>query len=235
MIPRSQPRTLAIFALLRFFFLLTAFTLDLTAAEPAAAADDNYQMPQRKARRPLVVCGKNTELLNYRSHLSCYSNCDNRHSDPTVECLKTIHFGEFCHCQDGFIFLEGTRGDCVRPEQCPRPPKTAMHTLPITPKMSHATPKNLCGANSQSMESHFNLMCYDNCQNKDQRECGTNAHFTNSRGNERCIDNCPNYKQGPKFCTRELYFGSFCQCNSGFIFLNGTDGACVRPDFKALL
>lgn len=143
MIPRSQPRTLAIFALLRFFFLLTAFTLDLTAAEPAAAADDNYQMPQRKARRPLVVCGKNTELLNYRSHLSCYSNCDNRHSDPTVECLKTIHFGEFCHCQDGFIFLEGTRGDCVRPEQCPRPPKTAMHTLPITPKMSHVCTKML--------------------------------------------------------------------------------------------
>ncbi len=59
MIPRSQPRTLAIFALLRFFFLLTAFTLDLTAAEPAAAADDNYQMPQRKARRPLV--GKNDD------------------------------------------------------------------------------------------------------------------------------------------------------------------------------
>ncbi|KAH9397343.1 hypothetical protein TYRP_003654 [Tyrophagus putrescentiae] len=35
-------------------------------------------------------------------------------------CRKIFVGGRFCDCHDGYIFLEGVAGDCVRPEDCPK-------------------------------------------------------------------------------------------------------------------
>ncbi|KAH9392258.1 hypothetical protein TYRP_005331 [Tyrophagus putrescentiae] len=65
-----------------------------------------------------LVCGPNQISVPMRAHFNCYENCQNK--DQVRPCLGINFPGPFCDCKEGFIFRNGTTGDCIKREDCPK-------------------------------------------------------------------------------------------------------------------
>ena len=65
-----------------------------------------------------IKCGANTRVVQQHKHKNCYYNCQNR--NELFACPAMLKIGQYCECTDGYIFLSGATGDCVKPDDCPK-------------------------------------------------------------------------------------------------------------------
>ncbi|KAH9392253.1 hypothetical protein TYRP_005326 [Tyrophagus putrescentiae] len=110
--PNTNSETMSRFLVLAICVLFVAVSAALVSAQSPPTVSSSSMAPP-----PAIVCGANAMAATSRSHLQCYSNCQNK-DDPNRICPLSLHYGNFCLCKEGFIYKMGTSGDCVRPEEC---------------------------------------------------------------------------------------------------------------------
>lgn len=90
----------------------------LTAVVAASVVAFPQDLPSSSTAAP-NNCQPNSMPITSRGDTSCVLNCANYAGRLTMSCTKILNFGNFCRCNEGFVFKNGAAGECVRIADCP--------------------------------------------------------------------------------------------------------------------
>ncbi|XP_072011165.1 serine protease inhibitor swm-1-like isoform X1 [Engystomops pustulosus] len=166
--------------------LLSALALHVIDAhdqKPPGYKDDSYdsddkKLPENGEQR----CPKGKAWNNCGS--SCPTNCDNKEDKKRICTMNCV---PGCFCSSPHIFLSGTSGPCVLPEECPKKNPT-----PIVQKCPKNQVWNDCGSACPTTCDNVGIkgrICTMNCV----RGCVCQSPYILSGESGSCVlpEQCP--------------------------------------------